>query len=136
MLAQEHAIVVPGDQHIRYIWSNDFATYDRIGLEEDYAPGEKEWIEAILHEEETSILHLKEDKVKGRLATVAAPIFNGQGEPVALAMVDFSMTKIDDAIRKLNLSISIYVILLMSAYMSFRCSSPCLRASGRESFSA
>ena len=108
-------IIVPGDQHIRYIWANDFTTDDMIGLEEDYAPGEKEWLEAKLHGEESNILFMTEDNVYGRLATAASPIFNSQEQPVALAVVDFSIPKINDAIRKLTLSVSVYTILLMSA---------------------
>ena len=110
-------IIIPGDQEYYYIWSNDFDDDDTIGQSEKYAPGEKAWIMDKMDGADPMSLLLTDHPVYGRQATAASGIYS-QGNPIGLVMADFPMREIDQYIRTLTLNISLYVILLMAAYIA------------------
>ncbi len=128
-------VVVPDGDGIVYLWSDDTETpTDVLGFRESVPPEEQAWLAARLGGEGENDLRYFNDPVYGRLVSAAAPILDGSGKPVALAMADFSAGEIDAAILRIVLLtllvtavLSLIYILLFYAYIRRGLTRPILR---------
>ena len=117
-------VAVPTDDAVLYLWSNGFSGEETIGFTTEYAPGGREWMQGRLNGTESEILKFADDPEFGRVATAASPIYDSNGDPVALVLVDFSVQDINDTIRDMIIRVVIVVLLLMIIYILiyyFRC---------------
>ncbi len=110
-------VAVPTDDAVLYLWSNGFSGEETIGFTTEYAPGGREWMQGRLNGTESEILKFADDPEFGRVATAASPIYDSNGDPVALVLVDFSVQDINDTIRDMIIRVVIVVLLLMIIYI-------------------
>lgn len=106
-------IFVPMENELVYIWDAD--CYDgacALGYQEDYLEGGKEAVDRIYCKNPPEQILLAKDDVYGYIATALSPVFNSDGEPVAVVGVDLSMPSINSEIVEFIFHISLFVILM------------------------
>lgn len=110
-------VAVPTDENVLYIWCNGFPGEETIGYTTEYGEGGREWMQARLRGEDTEILRTVDDPEFGMIATAATPIYDSRGNAVALALVDFSVEEINDAIASIVAKIIIIVVAMMLIFI-------------------
>lgn len=106
-------VCIPTDECVLYLWSNGFTGEETIGFTTEYADGGRDWMQGIFYGEDVYPLAYAVDPEFGRIATAATPIYDSNGNPVAIAAVDFSIEEIDNTVT----SIVIKIVLLIFAIM-------------------
>lgn len=110
-------VAIPTEDKVLYLWSNGFSGEETIGFTTDYAYGGKEWMESTMAGTEENALIYVEDPNFGLIATAATPIYDHNGNPVALALVDFAVEEIADAIFSIIIKIIIIVTAMMLIFL-------------------
>lgn len=105
-------VIVPYEDEMLYIWDaeNDTETL-KLGTRVKYKGNEKEEIFKEFSKKPSGEFYIAHDEKYGYIGTAYAPIFDREGEPVALACVDLEMNDIESAISRFIFSIVMYVAL-------------------------
>ena len=110
-------VAIPEEDHVLYIWSNDFTGDETIGFTTEYSPGGEEWMKGRFKGEEEDVLRVVKDPKFGDIATAGTPIYNSAGEPVALALADFSVNEINQNLFQIVLRLIIYMAIIVTAFI-------------------
>ncbi|MCR5594003.1 MAG: SpoIIE family protein phosphatase [Saccharofermentans sp.] len=85
---------------IVYIWdASDEIDYYNIGRWSPCSPGGFQWSMERMNGEAEHGLHTFDDEVYGEVATAASPIYNSDGDAVALVYANFSIEVINETVR-------------------------------------
>ena len=111
-------VCVPEDHRLLFIWSDEVDEEDTIGYVEEYPADKWDWIQNKMQGTNQRPLWYVTDPVYGRLAIASAPLPDSTGKPVAMVFADFSMPEIEKTVLFLTLHISLYVAILMAAFIA------------------
>ncbi len=107
-------VFVPYEDDLIYIWDakSGYGTPSEIGYREEYMEGGKEAVKAIMRPDPPEIIKItKNDDNYGSIATAFSPVFNSDGEPVAVVGVDLAIEDIQRQITTLILALVIALII-------------------------
>ncbi len=105
-------VFIPYENDLMYIWDSD-ASEDEppLGYREKYMKdGGKEAVKAIYRSDPPENMKITRDGTYGYIASAFYPVFNGNGEPVAVVGVDLSMP---DILRQITRTVSILVLSVL-----------------------
>lgn len=110
-------VFVPYEDDLVYVWdaeNNEGAC--ELGEHEEYMEGGKEAVEKIYRQDPPEQVKMTKDDKYGYIASAFTPIFNSNGDPVAVVGVDLSVPGIAAILRQF-IFIIIFIIVLVSAVM-------------------
>lgn len=88
-------VFVPYEDDLVYVWDADMEEGAcPLGYHENYMEGGKEAVSKIYKQNPPENILITKDEVYGYIAAAYSPIFNSDGEPVAVVGVDLSMSGI------------------------------------------
>lgn len=122
---QYYYVFVPYEDDLVYIWDADAAdTVDGtclLGYHEEYMENGKEEVEKIYKQNPPEEISFENDDVYGYIASAYSPLFNSEGEPVAVVGADVYVPDMkEDIVSSLLVIIAaIIVIILMAVFIFF-----------------
>lgn len=122
---QYYYVFVPYEDDLVYIWDADAAdTVDGtclLGYHEEYMENGKEKVEKIYKQNPPEEISFENDDVYGYIASAYSPLFNSEGEPVAVVGADVYVPDMkEDIVSSLLVIIAtIIVIILMAVFIFF-----------------
>lgn len=112
-------VFVPTEEDIVYIWDAENGEMAAsLGYHEEYLDTGKEDIERAFRKEPIEEISITHDDIYGFIASAYSPIYNSEGEPVALVGADLSMEGIRHTLRKFIYAIIFSVVLVISLSMA------------------
>ena len=118
-LMKYYYVFVPNEDTVTYLWDATIGEgASHIGDTEEYMDGGKEAVERIYNSNPVEELRIYKDDTWGEIACAFYPIYNGEGEPVAVVGVDYSMEDVRNAFIGYILTI-VFVILTVLLIASF-----------------
>ena len=110
-------VYVPYEEDLVYIWdANEEEGACELGDHEDYMKGGKEVSFAAFQKEPEERALVSVDETYGFITSVVAPVYNSNGDPVALVGVDISMPGVWEAIAKFIFATSINIVLVILVF--------------------
>ena len=111
-------VFIPYENDLVYIW--DAQNYEGacpLGYREEYMEGGKEAVDRIYRQNPPEEISVVQDEVYGYIASAYSPVFDSNGQPVAVVGVDLSMPGIQHSLTRFILIIvaCIAVVTLVSA---------------------
>ena len=122
---QYYYVFVPYENDLVYIWDADAAdTVDGtcpLGYHEEYMENGKSEVEKIYKQNPPEEISFENDEVYGYIASAYSPIFNSEGEPVAVVGADVYVPDMEKEIISSLLIIiaAIIVIILLAVFIFF-----------------
>ncbi len=112
-------VVVPEEEGLVYIWDGHVkGVKTEIGEFEAYVDGGKE-IATDAFSKTPKLTPIVSDEKYGYIATVVAPIYDSEGEPVALVGVDISMEDISETIMYFIINVSVVNVIVVAVFSVF-----------------
>lgn len=108
-------VFVPLENDLVYIW--DAEHYEGacpLGYHEEYMEGGKEAVSAVYCEDPLEEISITKDDTYGYIASAYSPIYNSEGEPVAIVGVDLSMPRLNQEIFSFLGNSVIFVAIITS----------------------
>ena len=110
-------VYVPYEDDLVYIWdANEEEGACELGDHEDYMKGGKEVSFAAFQKEPEERALVSMDETYGFITSVVAPVYNSNGDPVALVGVDISMPGVWQSIAKFIFATSINIVLVILVF--------------------
>ena len=110
-------VYVPYEDDLVYIWdANEEEGACELGDHEDYMKGGKEVSFAAFRKEPEERALVSVDETYGFITSVVAPVYNSNGDPVALVGVDISMPGVWQSIAKFIFATSINIVLVILVF--------------------
>ena len=110
-------VYVPYEDDLVYIWdANEEEGACELGDHEDYMKGGKEVSFAAFRKEPEERALVSMDETYGFITSVVAPVYNSNGDPVALVGVDISMPGVWQSIAKFIFAASINIVLVILVF--------------------
>lgn len=107
-------VFVPYEDDLVYVWDADkHAGAQDLGYHEPYLTGGKEAVEKIYRQNPPEEISLAKDDEYGYIASAYSPIFNSDGEPIAVVGVDLSMRGIEQELFEFIVAITLSVIAVI-----------------------
>ena len=102
-------VFVPHEDDLTYVWDAEGVEgASPLGYTEEYMEGGKEAIDAVFNKDPAQKVLIFDDETYGRISCAYYPIYNSDGEPVAVVGVDLAMEGIE---RELVL----YLLVIIAA---------------------
>ena len=115
-------VFVPFEDDLVYIWDADALKPDEteidaceLGYHEEYMEGGKEATYAIYKQNPPEEIELVNDDKYGFIASAYSPVFNSNGEPVAVVGVDVYMPDLQANMRKFLVVVIVAIMLVVLA---------------------
>ncbi len=110
-------VFIPQEEDLVYVWDTDEEQL-RCGLgeHEDYMKHGKEASMMAFQQEPEEKILISRDEVYGYIASAFYPIFDSNGDPVALVGVDYSMPGINKSIRGFLTTISVSLLVVIAGF--------------------
>ena len=109
-------VAVPKEDTLVYIWDSD-SDPSVIGTEDYYSPGGDRFSHQILSgERKEEELHMFKDPTYGELVTAASPVYDSEGNAVALAYADFSMDKFRQGLYSMLSGIVLVIVTILTVF--------------------
>lgn len=113
-------VITLEDDAVVYVWDADAVEEgNALGDRDAYMEGGKEFALSEMQQNPPSAMHVEDDPEYGFLATVYAPVFDSEGNPVALAGVDISMPNLQKTTWAFILVIILDVIFVVCIFAAF-----------------
>ena len=111
-------VFIPHEDEYFFIWDakNAENTCD-LGETEPYEEGDKEAIELAFRKDPVERIYRSQYNEKERLVSALYPIFNSQGDPVALVGVDMGGLSLLQSLGGSLLNVALSVLLVISVFM-------------------
>ncbi len=110
-------VYVPYEDDLVYIWdANEEEGACELGDHEDYMKGGKEVSFAAFQKEPEERALVSMDETYGFITSVVSPVYNSNGDPVALVGVDISMPGVWQSIAKFIFAASINIVLVILVF--------------------
>ena len=110
-------VYVPYEEDLVYVWdANGEDGACELGQHEDYMEGGKEVSFAAFRKDPEERALVSRDETYGYITSVVTPIYNSNGDPVALVGVDISMPGIWQSIKKFIFASSINIVLVVLVF--------------------
>lgn len=110
-------VYVPYEDDLVYIWdANEEEGACELGDHEDYMKGGKEVSFAAFQKEPEERALVSMDETYGFITSVVSPVYNSNGDPVALVGVDISMPGVWQSIAKFIFATSINIVLVILVF--------------------
>lgn len=105
-------VFVPNEQTVTYIWdAENEAGACQLGETEEYMIGGRAAVEKAFNTHPVMELTVFDDETYGNIISAYYPIFNEDGEPVAVVGVDLSMERIVNTVVRNVLFIDVFIVL-------------------------
>ena len=89
-------VFVPHEDDLTYVWDAEGVEgASPLGYTEEYMEGGKEAIDAVFNKDPAQKVLIFDDETYGRISCAYYPIYNSDGEPVAVVGVDLAMEGIE-----------------------------------------
>ena len=105
-------VFVPYEEDLVYVWQTDEDPYAWLGLHENYMEGGKETRDATFRKDPVQEITFYLDPTYGDIACGFYPVFDSQGEPVALVGLDLSTPGIRANIIRFVITICLVILLV------------------------
>ena len=110
-------VFVPHEDDLTYVWDAEGVEgASPLGYTEEYMDGGKEAVDAVFNKEPAQKVLVFNDETYGRISCAYYPIYNSDGEPVAVVGVDLAMEGIEHELM-LYFLVIIAAISFVSAVM-------------------
>lgn len=107
-------VFVPMENDLVYIWdANLHEGACELGYHEEYMEGGKEAVEAVYKQNPSENVSIANDDTYGYIASAYSPIFDSEGNPVAVAAVDMYMPDLQKNMASFLLNIIAAIILVV-----------------------
>ena len=117
---QYYYVFVPFEDDLVYIWDADVLKPGEtevdaceLGYHEEYMEGGKEATYAIYKQNPPEEIELANDEKYGFIASAYSPVFNSEGEPVAVVGVDVYMPDLQADMRDFLVVVIVAIVLLV-----------------------
>lgn len=111
-------VFVPYEDDLVYIWdANNLEGAMELGAHEEYMEGGKEAVEAIYKQDPPEEISITRDAVYGYIVSAYSPVFDSDGNPVAVVGVDLSMGGIRNTLLMFIVFIVAIVIIIIAIAM-------------------
>lgn len=101
-------VFVPYENDLVYVWdAENVEGACELGEHEEYMEGGKEAVDEVFRQDPPENIKLTRDEKYGYIASAFSPIFNSEGEPVAVVGADLSVPNINNIIRQIIMLIII-----------------------------
>ncbi len=113
-------VFVPYENDLVYVWDaeNEDGACE-LGEHESYMEGGKKASFEAFQKNPKQNINITKDDTYGYIASAYYPVFNGQGEPVALVGADISMPGIKNMIMKYTITVIVDVFVVVAIIMVF-----------------
>ena len=116
-------VFVPLEEDLVYIWDADSAGEGacELGYHEEYMDGGKEVAFSVFKQNPPEEMDLFNDETYGYIATAYSPIFDSNGEPVALVGVDMFMPNLQADMREFLVVViaAIFFVVLVAILLCY-----------------
>ena len=116
-------VYVPFEDDLVYIWDADSAGEGacELGYREEYMDGGEEVAFSVFKKDPPEEMDIFNDETYGFIATAYSPIFNSEGEPVAIVGVDVFMPNLQANMREflVVVIVAIFLVVLAAILMCF-----------------
>ena len=125
---QYYYVFVPFEDDLVYIWDADALKADEseidsceLGYREEYMEGGKEATYSIYKQDPPQEIELVNDDKYGYIASAYSPVFNSNGEPVAVVGVDVYMPDLQANMREFLIAVvaTIMIVVLAAILLCF-----------------
>lgn len=119
---QYYYVFVPHENDLVYIWDADLEEGAcELGYHEEYMDGGKEAVEAIYKQNPPEEISIANDETYGYIASAYSPIFDSEGNPVAVAGVDMYMPDLQKNMAQflVNVIVAIVLVVLVAVLVYF-----------------
>lgn len=104
-------VFIPQEDDLIYVWDADLIEgYQELGAHENYMEGGKEASFAAFSKNPTNKVLITKDEMYGYIVSAFYPVFDSNGDPIALVGVDFSMPGISQSIMSFVLTVTVNII--------------------------
>lgn len=119
---QYYYVFVPFEDDLVYIWDADALKPDEkeedvdaceLGYHEEYMEGGKEATYAIYKQDPPEEIELANDEKYGFIASAYSPVFDSNGEPVAVVGVDMYMPDLQANMREFLVVVMVAIVLVV-----------------------
>ncbi|MBQ6575097.1 MAG: hypothetical protein IJL90_03205, partial [Lachnospiraceae bacterium] len=104
-------VFVPYEDDLVYVWQTDMHPYSWLGKHESYMDGGKETRDKTFRKDPVQKISFYRDPTYGNIACGFYPIFDSEGEPVALVGLDLSVEDITMNIIRFVTTICLIIII-------------------------
>ena len=115
-------VFVPCEEDLVYIWDANALKADEteidacdLGYREEYMDGGKEVALSVFKQNPPEEIDLFNDETYGYIATATSPIFDSNGNPVAIVGVDVYMPDLQDNMRQFLVVVIVAIMLVVTA---------------------
>lgn len=115
-------VFVPCEEDLVYIWDANALKADEteidacdLGYREEYMDGGKEVALSVFKQNPPEEIDLFNDEIYGYIATATSPIFDSNGNPVAIVGVDVYMPDLQDNMRQFLVVVIVAIMLVVTA---------------------
>lgn len=112
-------VYIPQEEDLIYVWDADTTEGAcQLGEHEEYMKHGKEASMAVFNRNPKEKILISRDKTYGYIASAFYPIYNSQGDPVALVGVDFTMPGMEQLMQGFVLTIVFNILLVLVGFMT------------------
>lgn len=106
-------IFVPYENDLVYVWDADINEGScELGQHEDYMENGPEIVKQVFKENPAEEISIVRDDTYGYIASAYSPIFNTDGEPVALVGIDLSMPNLQSELSRFMVTMIVSITVL------------------------